>query len=61
MVEKEVIFTEEEQKIFGGVKGIMVFMKNGEVVDEKEADSSILNIYDEKGNNIRRIYSTEHS
>lgn len=56
MVTKEMIFDEEEQIKFGGVKGVMVFMKDGKEVDEKEADSCILNIYDKDGNNIQRIY-----
>lgn len=56
MVKKEIIFNDEEKKVLGGVKGVMVFLKNGEEVDEKEAESSILYIYDEDGNNIRRIY-----
>lgn len=56
MVKKEIIFNDEEKKILGGVKGIMVFLKDGKEVDDKEADSSILYIYDEDGNNIRRIY-----
>ncbi len=53
---KEIVFTEEEQKQFGGVKGVLVYMDGDEVVDEKEATSAILNIYDEQGNNVKRIY-----
>lgn len=56
MVKKEIIFNDEEKKVLGGVKGVMVFLKDGKEVDDKEADSSILYIYDEDGNNIRRIY-----
>lgn len=56
MVRKEVILNEEEQKLFGGVKGVMIYMKDGEAVDEEQADCCILNIYDEEGNNIKRIY-----
>lgn len=56
LVKKEIIFNDEEKKVLGGVKGVMVFLKDGKEVDDKEADSSILYIYDEDGNNIRRIY-----
>lgn len=56
MVEKEIIFNEEQKKIFGGVKGVMIYLKDNQVVDESIATTSLLNIYDEHGNNIRRIY-----
>lgn len=56
MGKKEIVFNDEEKKLLGGVKGVMVFLKDGKEVEEKDADSSILYIYDEDGNNIRRIY-----
>lgn len=56
MVEKEIIFNEEQKKIFGGVRGVMIYLKDDQVVDESIATTSLLNIYDEQGNNIRRIY-----
>lgn len=56
MVQKKIEFDDETKQKLGGEYGILVFMKGEECVDEKDADSGILNIYDEHGNNSRRIY-----
>ncbi len=56
MVQKKIEFDKEIKQQLGGEYGILTFMKGEECVDEKEADSGILNIYDEENNSIKRIY-----
>ena len=56
MDKRESVLSEDEKKIFkGGVRSIMVFLKENEVADEAEADSCRFIVFDK---NDKIVYET---